>query len=291
MFVFKAAVVGAGTMGGEIAQVISSAGIPVVLKDVDQKFVDQGLEKAKQVSQGQTASQVKKEKITQEQADQQVEEILGRISGTTSYDGLGDVDFVIEAVPERMDIKQEVFAELDASTPGHAILASNTSGLSITEMGDATLRPDKVVGFHFFWPASMMRLVEVIEGEATSDDTLRTARNFAQAIRKTAVSCAEVPGFVVNRILMSGAAEIWRAQEESGKTPQEVDQKIQESKALPMGPFFLADMTGLDTTLHVAQNMVESYGERFHVHAGMKELVEQKNFGQKTGKGFYEHNS
>jgi 3-hydroxyacyl-CoA dehydrogenase len=291
MFVFKAAVVGAGTMGGEIAQVISSAGIPVVLKDVDQKFVDQGLEKAKSVSQIQTGSQVKKEKITQEQADQQVDEILGRITGTTSYDQLGDVDFVIEAVPERMDIKQEVFAELDASTPGHAILASNTSGLSITEMGDATLRPDKVVGFHFFWPASMMRLVEVIEGEATSDDTLRTARNFAQTIRKTAVSCAEVPGFVVNRILMSGAAEIWRAQEESGKTPQEVDQKIQESKALPMGPFFLADMTGLDTTLHVAQNMVESYGERFHVHAGMKELVDQKNFGQKTGKGFYEHNN
>src|SRR5947208_13934106 len=133
MFVFKAAVVGAGTMGGEIAQVISSAGIPVVLKDVDQKFVDQGLEKAKQVSQGQTASQVKKEKITQEQADQQVEEIRGRITGTTSYDELGDVDSVIEAVPERMDIKQEVFAELDACTPGHAILASNTSGLSITE--------------------------------------------------------------------------------------------------------------------------------------------------------------
>ena len=291
MFVFKAAVVGAGTMGGEIAQVISSAGIPVVLKDVDQKFVDQGLEKAKSVSQIQTGSQVKKEKITQEQADQQVEEILGRITGTTSYDDFGDVDFVIEAVPERMDIKQSVFAELDAATPGHAILSSNTSGLSITEMGDATLRPDKVVGFHFFWPASMMRLVEVIEGEATSEDTLRTARNFAQTIRKTAVSCAEVPGFVVNRILMSGAAEIWRAQEESGKTPQEVDQKIQESKALPMGPFFLADMTGLDTTLHVAQNMVESYGERFHVHAGMKELVEQKNFGQKTGKGFYEHNS
>jgi 3-hydroxyacyl-CoA dehydrogenase len=291
MFVFKAAVVGAGTMGGEIAQVISSAGIPVVLKDVDQKFVDQGLEKARSVSQIQTGSQVKKEKITQEQADQQVEEIVGRITGTTSYDELGDVDFVIEAVPERMDIKQTVFAELDAATPGHAILSSNTSGLSITEMGDATLRPDKVVGFHFFWPASMMRLVEVVEGEATSDDTLRTAANFAQAIRKTAVRCGEVPGFVVNRILMSGAAEIWRAQQESGKTPQEVDQKIQESKALPMGPFFLADMTGLDTTVHVAKNMVDSYGERFSVHPGMKELVEQGNFGQKTGKGFYEHNN
>ena len=278
-------------MGGEIAQVISSAGIPVVLKDVDQKFVDQGLEKAKQVSQIQTGSQVKKEKITQEQADAQVDEILGRITGTTSYDEFGDVDFVIEAVPERMDIKQVVFAELDASTPGHAILASNTSGLSITEMGDATLRPEKVVGFHFFWPASMMRLVEVVEGEATSEDTLQTAANFAQAIRKTAVRCGEVPGFVVNRILMAGAAEIWRAQQESGKTPQEVDEKIQESKALPMGPFFLADMTGLDTTLHVAQHMLESYGERFYVHPGMKELVDAGNYGQKTGKGFYEHNN
>ncbi|MEA2495809.1 MAG: enoyl-CoA hydratase / 3-hydroxyacyl-CoA dehydrogenase, partial [Thermoleophilaceae bacterium] len=190
-------------MGGEIAQVISSAGIPVVLKDIDQKFVDQGLHKAEEVSKIQTGSQVKKEKITQEQADQQVAEILGRITGTTSYDELGDVDFVIEAVPERMDIKQQVFADLDASTPGHAILSSNTSGLSITEMGDATLRPEKVVGFHFFWPASMMRLIEVIEGEATSEDTLQTATNFAQAIRKTAVRCGEVPGFVVNRILMS----------------------------------------------------------------------------------------
>src|SRR5215212_1360874 len=281
MFVTKAAVVGAGTMGGEIAQVISSAGIPVVLKDIDQKFVDQGLNKAEEVSKIQTGSQVKKEKITQEQADEQVAAIVERITGTTAYDELGDVDFVIEAVPERMDIKQQVFADLDASTPGH----------SITEMGDATLRPDKVVGFHFFWPASMMRLIEVIEGEATSEDALRTATNFAQTIRKTPVRCGEVPGFVVNRILMSGAAEIWRAQQESGKTPQEVDQKIQESKALPMGPFFLADMTGLDTTLHVAQNMVDSYGDRFYIHPGMKELVEDGNYGQKTGKGFYEHGS
>jgi 3-hydroxyacyl-CoA dehydrogenase len=291
MFVTKAAVVGAGTMGGEIAQVISSAGIPVVLKDIDQKFVDQGLAKAEEVSKIQTGSQVKKEKITQDQADEQVAQILGRITGTTSYNELGDVDFVIEAVPERMDIKQQVFADLDASTPGHAILSSNTSGLSITEMGDATLRPDKVVGFHFFWPASMMRLIEVIEGEGTSEDTLQTATNFAQAIRKTPVRCGEVPGFVVNRILMSGAAEIWRAQQESGKTPQEVDQKIQESKALPMGPFFLADMTGLDTTLHVAQNMVNSYGDRFYIHPEMKELVEAGAYGQKTGRGFYEHNS
>ena len=134
MFVFKAAVVGAGTMGGEIAQVIASADIPVVLKDVDQKFVDAGLEKAREVTQGQVAKLVSKEKISQEQADEQVEALLGRIHGTLDYDDFGDVDFVIEAVPEKMEIKQAVFGDLDASTPGHAILASNTSGA--VDLGD-----------------------------------------------------------------------------------------------------------------------------------------------------------
>src|SRR5215210_7347142 len=127
MFVFKAAVVGAGTMGGEIAQVIASAGVPVVLKDVDQKFVDQGLEKAREVTQGQLGSLVKKEKISQEDADRQQEEITGRITGTTEYEGFGDVDFVVEAVPEKMEIKHAVLAELDEVTPGHAIISSNTS--------------------------------------------------------------------------------------------------------------------------------------------------------------------
>src|SRR3954471_19412558 len=134
MFVFKAAVVGAGTMGGEIAQTIAAAGVPVVLKDVEQKFVDQGIEKAREVTQGQLGGLVAKEKITQEDADRQLEEIVGRITGATEYDGFGDVDFVVEAVPERMEIKQSVFAELDAVTPGHAILSSNTSSLSISEM-------------------------------------------------------------------------------------------------------------------------------------------------------------
>jgi 3-hydroxyacyl-CoA dehydrogenase len=290
MFVFKAAVVGAGTMGGEIAQVCAAAGVDVVLKDVEQKFVDQGLKKAEDVTKGQLGGLVKKEKITQEQADKQAEEILGRIDGTTTYDGFGDVDFVIEAVPERMNIKHAVFAELDAVTPGHAIIASNTSALSITEMAEATSRPDKVLGFHFFWPASVMRLIEVIEGEETSDETMQAGVNFAQQIRKTPIRCAEAPGFVVNRILNSAVSEIWRAQEEEGIDPKEIDKVVAESKAAPMGPFFLADMVGLDTTLHVAEHLLESYGdERFYVHKGMKELVEAGNLGQKTGKGFYEH--
>jgi 3-hydroxyacyl-CoA dehydrogenase len=289
MFVFKAAVVGAGTMGGEIAQVVASAGIPVVLKDVKQEFVDTGLEKARQVTEAQLGSLVQKGKISQEDADSQREEILGRMAGTTGYDGFGDVDFVIEAVTERMAVKQAVLAELDEVTPGHAILASNTSSLSITEMAEATLRPDKVVGFHFFWPASMMRLVEVVEGDETADETLQTAANFAQAIRKTAVRCGEVPGFVVNRILISAASEVWRVTEEEELDPVEVDKVVKESGTIPMGPFFLADLSGLDIALHTAQHLRDSYGDRFYVSKRMKELVEAGDLGQKTGKGFYEH--
>ena len=291
MFVFKAAVVGAGTMGGEIAQVIASADIPVVLKDVDQKFIDQGLEKAKQVTEGQLGRLVKKEKLTQEQADAQATEILGRIHGTTEYEGFGDVDFVVEAVPEKMEIKQAVFGELDALTPGHAILASNTSSLSISEMGDSTSRPDKVVGFHFFYPASMMRLIEVIEGDETSEETMQAAVNFAQQIRKQPIRCAECPGFVGNRIANSAIAEIWRVQEESGAGYEEIDKALTDAKALPMGPFFLADQLGLDTVFKVAQHLQESYGDRFYVHKGMEELVAEGNLGAKTGKGFYDHGS
>ena len=289
MYVFKAAVVGAGTMGGEIAQVIASAGVPVVLKDVEQKFVDQGLEKAKQVTEGQLGGLVKKEKITQEQADSQLEEITGRITGATDYDRFGDVDFVVEAVPERMEVKQAVFGELDLVTPGHAVLASNTSSLSISEMGDSTSRPDRVVGFHFFYPASVMRLIEVVEGEETSEETLQSAANFAQQIRKQPIRCGEAPGFVVNRILNSGVSEIWRVQDEEGIDVKEIDKVVQESGAAPMGPFYLADLLGLDTVVHVAEHLRESYGERFFVSPAMKELVEAGNVGQKSGKGFYEH--
>jgi 3-hydroxyacyl-CoA dehydrogenase len=289
VFVAKAAVVGAGTMGGEIAQVIASAGVPVVLKDVEQKFVDQGLDKAREVTQGQLGGLVSKEKISQEDADRQLEDTLGRIEGTTEYEGFGDVDLVIEAVPEKMQVKQAVFGELDAVTPGRAILASNTSSLSISEMAEATSRPEKVCGFHFFWPASVMRLVEVIEGEETSEETLQAAANFAQQIRKTAIRCGEVPGFVVNRILISSASEVWRATDEEDLDPKEVDKAIKDSGAIPMGPFFLADLTGLDVGLHTAEHLRESYGDRFYVSSKMKELVDAGDLGQKTGKGFYEH--
>jgi enoyl-CoA hydratase/3-hydroxyacyl-CoA dehydrogenase len=284
MFVFKAAVVGAGTMGGQIAQTIAAAGIPVVLKDIDEALVQAGLDEARKVTEGQVARLAKKGKITPEQAVEQTAGVLALIKGTTSYEDFGDVDFAIEAVPERMEIKQSVFAELDAATPGHAILASNTSSLSISEIGEATLRPEKVVGFHYFYPASVMPLVEVIEGEETSAETVTAAVTFAQAIRKQPIACLEVPGFVVNRILMSGMSEIWRAQEEGKLSIKAMDEGIGSAGVVPMGPYFLVNLLGLDTVLHVAEHVADSYGEeRFYVSRGMQKLVSEGKLGAKTG--------
>src|SRR5215203_1368734 len=289
MFVSKAAVVGGGTMGGEIAQAIAAADIPVVVKDIDQKFVDAAVEKAQAVTEGQLGRLVKKEKLTQEQADARLAEVMGLITGATTYEEFGDVDFVVEAVPEKMEIKQAVFRELDAVTPGHAILSSNTSSLSITEIGaHGTLRADKVVGFHFFYPASVMPLVEVIVGDDTSRETATAAYNFAQAIKKQPIVCGEVPGFVVNKILMATMGEIWRAQEEQGLSLKGIDEAIAGAQLAPMGPFFLTDLLGLDTVLHVAEHLNESYGESFYVHEGLQGLVSEGKLGVKSGgEGFF----
>jgi enoyl-CoA hydratase / 3-hydroxyacyl-CoA dehydrogenase len=290
MFVFKAAVVGAGTMGGQIAQTIAAAGIPVVLKDIDEALVQAGLDEASNVTRGQVGKLAEKGKITADEAEAQIAEILGRIHGTTSYASFGDVDFVVEAVPERMEIKQAVFAELDAATPGHAILASNTSSLSITEIGEATLRPDKVIGFHYFYPASIMPLIEIVEGEDTSAETVSAAVTFAQAIRKQPITCAEVPGFVVNRILNSGISEVWREQEEKGLSIKKIDEGVGAAGVVPVGPYYLVNLLGLDTVLHVAEHLVSSYGEeRFYVPKGMQKLVANGKLGAKTGgDGFYD---
>jgi enoyl-CoA hydratase/3-hydroxyacyl-CoA dehydrogenase len=288
MFVHKAAVVGGGTMGGQIAQAIAASDTPVVIKDVEQKFVDAALEEVRNVTTGQLGGLVKKEKLTQEQADARLAEVMSLVTGTVTYDEFGDVDFVIEAVPEKMAIKQAVFAELDAVTPGHAILSSNTSGLSISEMAEATLRPDKVVGFHFFYPASVMPLVEVIIGDETTSNTVQVASNFAQAIGKQPITCGEVPGFVVNRILNSAVGEIWRAQEERGLSIAKIDEGVGAANVAPMGPFVLVDLLGLDTVYHVAEHLNDAYGDRFYVHQGMKNLVAEGKLGAKTGgEGLY----
>jgi enoyl-CoA hydratase/3-hydroxyacyl-CoA dehydrogenase len=284
VFVFKAAVVGAGTMGGQIAQTIAAAGFPVVLKDIQQQLVDAGLAEARKVTAGQLRKQVEKGRLTEEEAAAQVDEVVGRIAGTTTYDGFSDVDFVIEAVPERMDVKQAVFAELDAVTPGHAILASNTSALSITEIGEATLRPDQVVGFHYFWPASLMPLVEIVEGDDTSSETMHAALTFAQAIKKQPITCLEVPGFVVNRVLNAALSEIFREQEGEGLSIARIDEVLTAAKVLPMGPYRLADLVGLDVVVHVLEHLRDAYGDdRFYVPTALQHLVLEGKLGAKTG--------
>ena len=281
MFVFKAGVVGAGTMGGEIAQTIAAAGIPVVLSDIDAGAIDRGLARARSVWQ----AQVDAGKLDADAFERQ----YALIEPVTGYDAFGDVDFVVEAVPEVIELKREVFAELDACTPGRAILASNTSALSITEIADATVRPEQVVGFHYFYPASRARLVEVVEGEFTAPETVQAAVGFAQAIRKTPVRCADAPGFVVNRILGARLSEAWRTQVESGAEPAEIDAALTESGAAPIGPFALADRLGLDTVLHVSGYLEESLGESFFVHPQLRELVRAGKLGRKAGEGFYRY--
>ena len=283
MFVFKAAVVGAGTMGAEIAQVIASAGVPVVLKDAEPARVQAGVERAESVWQ----AQVDAGKLASSEAARRA----SLIPPASGYEGFGDVDLVIEAVPERMELKQAVFSELDEATPGHAILASNTSALSITELGQATIRPDKVVGLHFFFPVATSRAVEVVEGEDTSTETAQATATFAQAIRKAPIRCGDTPGFVVNRILNAAVSELWRAQEDGDVELEAFDRLIGEASPSGYGPFFIADLLGLDTVVAVAEHMRESYGDRFHVHDAMRAHVQAGRLGAKTGKGFYEHRS
>jgi 3-hydroxyacyl-CoA dehydrogenase len=281
MFVRNAAVVGAGTMGGQIAFAIADAGIPVLLRDVSDAAVEAGLAEARRLWQ----ARVDAGKLDAGELDA----LLGRITGTTSYEGFGTLDLVVEAVPEVLEIKQAVFSELDEVTRGTAILASNTSSLPITAIGEATIRPDKVVGLHFFYPASMMRLVEVVLGEDTSPETAAEASSFVQAIRKTPIRCADTPGFVVNRILQSSVSELWRAQEESGASFEEVDAAIAATGSPPIGPYRLGDLLGLDTILHVAEYLADCYGERFHVTEELRRRVAAGDLGVKTGRGFYEH--
>lgn len=292
-FVFKAAVVGAGTMGGQIAQTIAAAGIDVVLKDIKQELVDQGIAVATGVTEKQVGRLVKKGKLSEEDAKAQVAAVVGRIKGALDYADFGDVDFVIEAVPEKLEIKHAVFAELDAVTPGHAILASNTSGIAISDIAVATVRPDKVIGTHYFFPASVMPLLEIVEGDLTSPETVATTYAFAQATKKQPIVVGEGPGFTVNRILAAELSEVFRAQQEQGLSIQKIDEGL-KGKALPMGPFFLMNSLGLDPALHLQEQMVEEVDEgdtsasaRFFNHARQTELVAQGDLGVKTGDGFY----
>lgn len=283
MYIFKCAVVGAGAMGGEIAQVVSWAGLPVVLKDVDQKALDHGIATARAVYE----RRIKSGKLTPAQMDEK----MALITPALTYDDFGDVDFVIEAVPEKLELKQAVFAELDRISQSTAILASNTSALSITALGAATKRPAQVVGFHFFNPASVMKLIEVVAGKQTSQDTLDTAMSFAEELRKIPVKVKECAGFVVNRVLMASMVEIIKAREELGVDHETVDKIVVERGGVPMGPFLLSDMLGLDIAADVAATLQKAYGPRFAAPKELLDHVAAHELGVKTGKGFYTHTS
>ena len=289
MFVFKAGVVGAGTMGAEIAQVIAAAGIPVVLVDLDATLAEVGRDRAAQLTAATLAPQVTAGRITREQADRQIAEIVALITTATDHSGFADADIVIEAVPEEIELKQALFAELDAAMPGHAILASTTSALSVSELAAATTRPGQVLGLHFFAPASSTRLVEIVEGLETSPEALATAAAFTAAIRRTAIRCVDDPGFIVDRVLAAALGELLLAQEQGQLSIAAVDRAVADSGVLPVGPFRHADTAGLDSVLAIAEQLRDAYGDRFHVHAGMVELVSRGELGTKRGRGFYEN--
>ncbi len=279
----KMAVVGSGAIGHGIAQLLAMAGYEVVMVGKN----DEHLQESKEKIRCSLYKLVEKNRVRKDNADT----ILARISTTTSYEQAGkDVDLAIEAVPENMELKRKVFATLDSVTPSHAIFASNTSTLSITKMGKATERPDKVAGMHFFNPPQQMALVEVIKGEDTSQETMETLTALAKKLGKTPIIVRkDVRGFVVNRILCAVFLEAFWACYRSEATKEEIDASVKYTGGFPMGWFELADFSGLDVVYEVEKNLYEAYGERFKpCNEVIEPLVEERKFGKKTGMGFYD---
>jgi 3-hydroxyacyl-CoA dehydrogenase len=278
MFIYKAGVVGAGAMGAGIAQVISFSGLPVVLKDTDQERVDKGLAMVRKVYQG----RVDKGKMTASEMDQKMKLVIG----TTSYDDFKDCDLVIEAVFENMKVKHQVFQELEKVLPETAIMASNTSALSISQIASAVKKSDKVIGIHFFNPAPVMKLVEVIPGLQTSTETVDDAVAFAESLRKMPVRVKECAGFLVNRLLLPYLNEAAYAFQESSAPPEEID-KAMRAFGMPMGPFALLDMLGLDVCADVSMILYDSFGPRMKAAEILGELHKSNRLGVKNGIGFY----
>lgn len=278
MYIFKAAVVGAGAMGAGIAQVISYSGLPVVLKDIDQAMLDKGMAHIRKIYQG----RVDKGKMSGSEMDSK----LALVTPALDYGEFADVDLVVEAVPERMDLKRKVFADLDNACPEGTIFASNTSALSITEMGQATRRPHKMIGMHFFNPAHVMKLVEIVRGESTDEETVQDLIAFTESLRKIPVVVKECPGFLVNRLLMPYLNEATLALQEGAATAQAIDAAMVEY-GWPMGPFTLMDFLGLDVCYEVGQYLTSQYGERMRGAILFEKLVKIGRLGEKSGAGFY----
>ena len=279
----KATIVGSGSMGHGIAELLAMTGYHVTMIDIN----DELLKNAKEKIKWSLDKFVEKKRIRPEDADA----TLARIRTTTSYEeACKDTDLAIEAVPERIDLKKRVFSTLDANSPRNAILASNTSTLSITEMGQATKRADKVAGMHFFNPPIMMALVEVIKGDNTNQDTVNTLAELAKKLGKTPIIVKkDVRGFIVNRVLGAVFNEAFWAYKRGEATKEEIDSSVKYTGGFPMGWFELADFVGLDIAYEVGEVLYTAYGERFKPCKEVIEpLIKGQKLGQKTGAGFYD---
>ena len=278
----KIFVLGAGTMGAGIAQAFAAKGYEVILRDIKDEFVDRGLAGINK----NLSKLVAKEKITEEVK----EDILSRLSGTTDIRLAEDCDLVIEAAVENMQIKKQIFKELDEICGENTILATNTSSLSITDVASATKRPDKVIGMHFFNPAPVMKLVEVIKGMATSQETFDIVKEVAQKIGKTPVEVAEAPGFVVNRILIPMINEAFGIMAEGIASPEDIDQAMMLGANHPMGPLALGDLVGLDVCLAIMDVLYTETGDtKYRAHSLMRKYVRAGWLGRKTGRGVYQY--
>ncbi len=283
MEIKRVGVVGCGTMGAGITQVCAQSGYQVVVSEINNELLNKGLASINSfLSKG-----VDKGKLSQ----QDKESTLSRIKGTTSTKDFSDCDLVIEAAVENMDLKKKIFVEVDKICPKHAILATNTSCLSIVDMAMATSRPDKVLGLHFWNPAPLMKLLEVVKTVATSDETLETGKSFGESLGKTIIVAPDIPGFIVNRLQIPFRLDAIRMLEAGIATKEDIDAGVTLGLGHPMGQFALQDLVGLDVTYAVANALYEETKDpKFAPPTLMKKMIAAGWLGRKTGKGFYEYN-
>lgn len=274
-------VVGAGTMGAGIAQVAAMAGYDVVMRDIQESFLDRGFD----TIEDSLSQLVDRDELT----DMEAEAAEEHITGTTELDDLTGAEIVVEAAPEEMELKQSIFADLDEIVDESAVLATNTSTLSITTIASATDRPEAVVGLHFMNPVPIMTGLEVVTGERTASETTSLAHELATELGKETWESDDKPGFVTNRILMPWINEGIRAFDEGVATKEDIDRGMTLGTNVPMGPLELADHIGLDVCLHATETLREELGDRYTPAYLLKRKVEADDLGKKTGRGFYEY--
>ena len=275
-------VLGCGLMGSGIAQVCAAAGYKTIVREVEEAFLNKGLGRVQKfLNDG-----IEKGKVTAEARDK----TLANLSGTTKFDDLAGADLIIEAIVENIDEKARTFAALEAVVGEHTILCSNTSSLCITELAAKTRRPDRFAGLHFFNPVPLMKLVEVIRGLTTSDETYQTVFAFAQSLGKEPITAPDKPGFIVNRLLVPYLLDAVRSYEHGLGTVEDIDKGMKLGTGYPMGPFTLLDFVGLDTTYYIANIMFEEYREAVYAPPPLlKRMVLAGRLGRKSGHGFYKY--